>query len=396
MKTLITLHPKKLAVGLVLLSFLVSCTQEPLTEENHPTLISELNANSFKEIVLNTQTHPVLNDSQFGLLEKISKEIILLAQQPKFREQIFSESVQQQSGDFDFELSNLNVNSKSNSKNSFVFEEISSLSKKFEQETGGIKLKLYYPHAARFDKENGANFRASNKTKVDNPEIVLMNNYNEDYSSPAFQINDKGELVFSKNVTEDYAANNNVYIIGSESISTNKDELLMPEDPYLGGGGGEGGGGTPVLTYRTEGRAEYGGKIQITDINEIEHWTAGRLEMRIVVVNSSGAVIKDKQFPKRDRSNFKDKRWYDFNEFLFNWNTQYIGSWNVETWFEVDGGSDKTFTITSPPPSGTSGPTISATVNVKAQDNNLGKSIVQFPDKIQQVYGISFMNFQRK
>lgn len=85
-----------------------------------------------------------------------------------------------------------------------------------------------------------------------------MNQYDDDYSSPAYSLNDNGEVVYNKNITEDYAMSNDVYIVGSESMMSTNDELMRdPGDVYSGGGGG--GSGTNYI-YRTEGRAEDGGK----------------------------------------------------------------------------------------------------------------------------------------
>ncbi|TVZ25429.1 hypothetical protein JM83_0341 [Gillisia sp. Hel_I_86] len=121
--------------------------------------------------------------------------------------------------------------------------------------------------------------------------------------------------------------------------------------------------------------------------------------MRIVVVSALGRVIKDKKFPQRDRSNFRDKKWYDFNEFLFNWNQINIGAFTIEQWFEIDDpifGTGNTEVTISLPPAYEGGSPTTVKITKQEADDDLGQTIVQFPDRIEQVYGISYINFKRK
>ena len=205
------------------------------------------------------------------------------------------------------------------------------------------------------------------------------------------------ELIFSQNITEEYALNNEVYVIGSEGLANNDFELIDPDDTYGGGGGsgGSGGGGTST-NVRTDGRSEFGGKIQVTDMNAIEHWTAGKFEFRVIVVSSSGTIIKDKRFPQRARDNFKNRKWYDFGEFYYNWFQSNIGPFTVEKWTEVDSGGSKIETTITVPPVSEGGPTLSVKVTSEDNDEDLGQSIVQFGDAIGQQYGISHLNFKRQ
>lgn len=394
MKKHITLLPRTLGLGLLVISVLASCSQDPITEENQQALDEQLASNSFKEMILSTPNHPILDDSQAMLLEEISKEVALLAQQPEFKESIFNETVKQKSGDYDVELSSMSTSLKSQTGLTESLTQISSLSKEFENLSGGIKLILYYPRAGTFEKKGITNPDFNTKSS-DSPEIVIMNTYNEDYSSPAYQLNEKEELVFTQNVTEDYANNNNVYVIGSESITTNIiAPSLDPGDTYGDDGGG--GGGYTNYIYRTNGRSEHGGKIQLTDMNAIEHWTAGKFEFRIVVVSSRGDIVRDQSFEKTARDKFENRKWYDYNEFLFNWNQSNIGPFTIEKWVERDYflGLDTEVSIFIPSYEG--GPTGTVKIKINDIDEDLGQTIIQFSDRVGQVYGISHMNIQRQ
>ena len=377
-----------------------SCSQDLLQEENELTLDGELTSTSFRESILITPNHPILDDSQAKLLEEISKKVILLGRNPEFKESIFNETVKQKSGDYDVELSDLSKNLKIHTELTESLSQISSLSQQFEKESNGVKLKLYYPRAATFEKQGITKPNFEGKSSLDTPEIVIMNTFNEDYSSPAYQLDEKGDIVFAQNVTEEYANNNDIYVIGSESITTIQPIApiapeIDPDDPTGGGGGGP----TPTYTYRTEGRPEYGGKIQVTDMNAIEHWTAGKFEFRVIVFNATGKIIKDKRFNDRARDNFKDKRWYDFNEFYFNWYQSNIGAYTIEKWIEIDDpifGSAGTEVTISVPPATSGGPTTTIKYTTKESDDDLGLTIIQFPDRVGQSYGLNHMNIKRK
>lgn len=149
---------------------------------------------------------------------------------------------------------------------------------------------------------------------------------------------------------------------------------------------------------RTNGEAKYGGKIQVTDINDIEHWTSGKLEFRMVVAGASGTPQQNHPFGKYKRKNFRDNRWMDFNVFIGNWNTSTYGAWMAESWIEEDGGSSGSTTITVPPSTvqGASFPGYSYTIPSKDGDDKLGTFTVQFSDSKSQVYNIRSANVARK
>jgi|TARA_R100000501_G_C2618530_1_gene111999 hypothetical protein len=384
---------KCLFLGVLSTTILSSCSQDEITKETAQA--SSEQVFTLKEMINNTKNHPILDDSQAKLLEAISKEVILLSENRNFNELIFSQTLKQVSGDYDVELSTIQINSKTSSEIYSDLTRLSELSLEYEKLSNGIKLKLYYPRAATLEKQmNSSSFE--NKAQLQNSEVVIMNNFNADYSSPAYTLDENENLVFSKNVTEDYANYNNIYVIGSESMSTNNINFELPDDPYAGGGGG---GGGSNYVYRSAGRAEYGGKIQVTDMNAIEHWTAGKFEFRVIVVSATGTIIKEKEFPKRARDNFKDKKWYDFNDFYYNWYQSNIGAFTIEKWIEIDdpvfGSGDTEVTITVPP-AYEGGPTTTIKSTKQKADDDLGQSIVQYPDRVGQMYGISHMNFKRK
>lgn len=244
------------------------------------------------------------------------------------------------------------------------------------------------------------------KSEIKEPVVVFRGPYANDYSVPGYKLSTENKLVFDRMVTEEDAWKNDVYVVGPEEnveyvrdpcveqILKDGDVISLPCDDWGGSGGG---GGSTSSNIRKDGRAEYGGRVQVvTNLNDIEHWINGKLEFRMVVAgvkNNAATVINDIPFPKRRRKNFKNRKWYDYNQFLFNWNKSNLGNFNVEKWIERDGGSSTTVSISVKPKDA---PAVSLSVTVKSEDQDLGQSIVQFTDPLTTVYGLGMVNFKRK
>jgi hypothetical protein len=89
---------------------------------------------------------------------------------------------------------------------------------------------------------------------------------------------------------------------------------------------------------------------------------------------------------------------YDANRFLFNWNTPTIGNYVIEGWIEEDGGSSTTtITQTYAAPSSCSGcPATTVSYTKKNDDQDLGRSIIQYSDSKSQWYSVSYMDIKHK
>lgn len=315
-------------------------------------------------------------------------EVLTMSKDSEFRDFIYNQTILQESGDFDMSLDKIEKYSSKLKKHSKSVSKIKNISSKIKILNSDIETTIFFPKAENlFNNIKNKKFDVAGKNTSEfiEPVVVLKDVYNDDYSSPGYRL-ENGELVFDRNVTEEDAWQNDVYVVGPEEFSDIEDG---GDDPYAGGDGS----GTVSSDYRTDGRAEYGATIQVPSINAIEHWTAGKLEMRVVIINSSGVVIKDREYPKRARSNFKDSKWYSYNDFYYNWYKSNIGDWTIEQWFEVDGGNSNQVTVTIPLEDGSG--VINVTIPSSNRDDDCGKSIVQFQDKIGQVYPISHMNFKR-
>ncbi len=370
--------------------FLVSCAEEPI---NDVEISEKTNAvNQLEQEVKAFHNVPFKSSVEFAAYTNAMVEILEMAKDPDFRMEVYNQTILQESGEFDMKIATVNEKRFNRSKKSqtVLRNSINDL-KQLGQEPV-----VYYPRASKMFREK-EEYSSMTKNANSEPIAVFKNVYDKNYNSPGYILDENGNLEYSHMVSETEALNSDVYVIGNSEPNTAN--TVITTDPGDGSGCTECGGGSGSgsgLEDRTEGRAEYGGKIQVIDMNEIEHWTAGKFEFRIIVVNSNGTIIKDKEFPKRARSNFENEAWYDFNEFLFNWNTSNIGNFTVEKWIEVDdGGTGVQYTM-SIPPAFEGGPTQTVQYTSTDNDEDCGLSIVQFSDKVGLSYGISWMNFKRQ
>jgi len=242
-----------------------------------------------------------------------------------------------------------------------------------------------------FVEDKPASWIINNEYPTGVPDAVIKDEYNSSTQKcPGYTLDQSDNLVAKGlDIDEAYAWANDLWLFGAEegvpiNDTTIGHSLNLDETGY---------------TSRVNGQAEFGGIIQVTDFSYIEPWVDGRPEFRFVVSNSSGAIIKDKEFPKRKRKDFKSPKWYDFNEFIAYWNISNIGNWMIEGWIEQDcrGGTCNNETVSQTFPAPCSGcPSTTISYQKKRTDYDMGRTIIQFTDPIATTYGISYSNIKRK
>ncbi len=322
-------------------------------------------------------------------LTQLKKEaitrILSMSNDSEFKSFILTECLKQSHGDYNVYFST--IIEKYKSKNIEFANSLSVLRLNMMKINGGIEPLLFYPQAETIE-----NIAYKKTFRTSNGEPVVIGIYDSDlspsYTASGYIIQNDGTLQYHSEITEDFAWENDVWVIGLEE-DTNDYSLSYTDLPSF----------IPVAvntSLRTQGQAEYAAIIQVTDLNDIEPWTGGKLEFTIVVMNANGVIIGNEKFPKRKRSNFKDNKWYDYNYFVGNWNTSTFGNWMYEKWIERDGGKSASITVSVPPPAGSSGPTTTINIPSEDRDDDLGLATIQFSDNIDQVYNISYANIKRR
>lgn len=212
---------------------------------------------------------------------------------------------------------------------------------------------------------------------------------------PGYTIDQSGNSSYWGMVGEDFAWNNNVVVLGiQEESSYNPNDDVNSASTNM----------IKTLSQRNPTRVEIGGRINVTNIKEIEAWIYGKLEMKYFInASSDGASIKQRAFAPIRRADVNNN-WLSLNDRIGYWDPAIMGQYQYERWIEEDGGSTRTITQ-SYPAAYAGGPTITFTINLKSDDQDCGLATVNYNDTFYgevplqpsawTVYNISYMNFQR-
>ena len=196
-------------------------------------------------------------------------------------------------------------------------------------------------------------------------------------------IDNGGSLTFSNCINETLAWETDVWVLGySENVSP-ENRIASSFDGYYGGY--TGGGSVRMIpdkhVERIQGRTEYGGRIQVTNLSAIEPWVRGKPEFKHFVYSSTGTLIHEHGFGKLKRSHFNGNDWISLRCTIGNWNTSAWGDITYERWIEENSGSSVSLTQTISYTA--NGVTNTAVISspAKANDSNLGLANVQFTDQ---------------
>lgn len=321
------------------------------------------------------------NDDLMALRSQIMRSLLLAAEDSLFRTIVLNECLKQTYDDYYVRLEDLSNELKNFEQFKELQLELLSFSSEIKRYAPDKHAILFYPKAETIEEVMAS---GGNPSHLQKPIGVYQEVFLRNYDSPGYVLNENQSLIFHGYVSEVFAWENDVWVIGEDenySKVSNQPSFDLLES---------------VNAQRTNGRAEFGGIIQITNLNEVEHWTSGKVELSLRVFSSSGVLISHRDFDRRARRNFQNQAWLDFNHFICNWNTGVFGNWMFENWIERDGGFTNSVTLSFPPPPGTSGPGITTTFPSRDGDDNLGLATVQFTDNLSQVYNISHANIRRK
>jgi hypothetical protein len=334
--------------------------------------------------IIDERSNAITKDTPLRKLEeRLMVEILNLAKEDQFRQFILKESLKQKHGDYNVYVRDIIAAYSEVDKYKQSMNTLSTLVEHIRPLVGNEPL-VFYPRAETIEDEmiSSKNARTSEIVMAEPLGVFQIreggnsNRVNDMPEGPvdAYRAYVNGTWVWVQTVDEEYAWETDIYVIGYE-------ENVSAENMVQTG-------------FRTNGEAEYGGLIQVTNINGIEHWTNGKLEFRLVVAGASGAPPQNMPFGKWKRKNFRDNRWHDFNYFIGNWNTSTYGPWMSESWIEEDGGVSTSTTITAPASNGFPG--YSITIPSKDQDDKLGTFTVQFTDSKSQIYNVQYANIKRR
>jgi hypothetical protein len=222
--------------------------------------------------------------------------------------------------------------------------------------------------------------------RYQDPIAVIADEYeNPTKTCPGYIVVMNGVLSFFQNIDEEFAWEHDVWVVGEEENCSPENMIAAVEDGL-------------IESYsRFNGRAEYGGIIKVVNWSLVEPWVAGKPEFRSILNKGAGGggTIHDKKYGKWRRIHFNGV-FRNFGTFLFNWNLSTIGDWTTEKWIEEDGGASSSIstTITWKDSFGNT-QTTTTSIPSKNKDDDLGQSIIQFTDQINQEYNLTGIIIKR-
>jgi hypothetical protein len=323
----------------------------------------------------------------------IATDIISLAKtNPDFRSLAYNECLKQKFGDYYVRLTDLIKANKGNSlMTTEVIERLLKNQQTIKQKTNReviifIPSMEVHPEKASFETLN----RNARMNFLDEPVAVVQDEFNNyDQTCPGYVVDNGYSLVFYQTIDEEFAWENDVWVIGEEEVVSEENMVANPADT-----------GTidySYLTSRVWGGAEYGGIVKVTDWRQVEPWILGKVEFRYLVYDSKAALRADKKFGKWRRGHF-DKKFFDFNHFIGYWTQNAYGDWTTEKWIEEDGvfSMTLTFGISAKIPGTNITGTTNVSIPIKNGDDDLGLSTIQFTDPIGTIYSQSGIEIKRK
>ena len=359
------MNSKILIASLVTFSF-VACNKSDLVTERTEVLTTDV-TKTYKEIASIILTTAKSNDI--------------------FRTVAYVECNKQKYGDYYVKLDELiSLNTTHNYWDEATVNRLSNLEKAIT-DTKRNDVTIFIPSIEKHPEKAIANRILARTEVVQEPVAVVASEYDiSTQTSPGYIVESNGVLTFYQTINETFAWEHDVWVVGEEENCSPENMVAAVED-------------TAILTYgRVNGGAEYGGIIKVTDWSLVEPWVAGKVEFRSIVFKGAGGggAVHDKKYEKWRRQNFNGV-FKDFGTFLFNWNISNIGDWTTEKWIEEDGGTSNaisssvswrdafgithTTTITSP---------------AKDRDDDLGLTIIQFSDNINQEYDLGGVKIKRR
>jgi len=223
--------------------------------------------------------------------------------------------------------------------------------------------------------------------RYQDPMGVIADEYdNATKTCPGYIVVMNGVLRFFQTIDEEFAWEHDVWVIGEEENLPAESMIAADQSTFI------------ESHSRFEGRAEFGGIVKVENWSLVEPWVRGKPEFRILVYSSNdGRLVKDHPFPKWKRKHF-DNRFFNFggNLRLHNWNRSNLGNYTTEKWIELDGGWSQPIK-TSITYKDQFGNTVTTTAEVKGQnkDDDLGLTMIQFMDNINQEYSLSGIKIKR-
>jgi hypothetical protein len=369
--------------------FWMAINDQPANPWNSAGDIPPSNPTSSEDILLKTR------------LQELVQPMLAVAQNPQFRDLVFTGVARRFDGDDNVLLTDVIAEAEQTQIVDTGSAAWQSLKAKVAQ-LQNMNGQTYYPQIYIPNFGDGA---------VRDPEITLVV-LETDLSRtqlPAYQISPSGDVqIKAEPVDEAYAEAHEVWVMSVnervglsssdfatvralDSIDTTarKQHVDKPVDYETG----EDIICNPTGLRNNMGR-EYLMRFVVPNPSSVEHWTAGKLEPRVIIVGKGGAEVKNAYFGKIKRKDVKN--WYYTNLFLTTWDRAVWGDSMVYKWVEEDHGPNIQLSLgLSNFQNSLLGLPFNANVTATfaSGHDDMGSGVVTFSDSTYQDYGTGVVNW---
>lgn len=221
--------------------------------------------------------------------------------------------------------------------------------------------------------------------------VVVMETDPNLPSVPAYQWVG-GSRQYIGHVNEAYSESSEVFVLSInervvECIECGCGSAYYSPPPQTSGHSSTGCSGS-----RISGGRESIVSLKIPNPQQYEHWTQGRLELRVIIVGKGGAEIKNFPFQKINRKKLRTG-YTDEHLFVTTWDRAIWGDYMIYKWLELDGERKGEFSLNL---STQHAQNINSTTSLKStferKHYDMGNGPVVFTEPIEFPYSIGTTN----
>lgn len=279
-----------------------------------------------------------------SILEQMVSPLLGYANNPAFRDVVRNGVAQQFDGDDNVLLSDVIAQAEVNGAVDPWSPEWQSFKSQVDA-FANINGSTYYPQI--YIPNYGSWFPDGNIT-------VVTIEYDADVeTAAAYQIDAWGNINYIGHVDENYAASNEVWVLSiNERVAMEPEAYAMVRQLDAIGATSPKRGKFSMQTnalncnptgLRNDNGMEYLRSYRIPNLKGVEHWTAGKVEPRVIIIAKGGFEVGNKKFGKIKRNDVKNGQWPEI--YLTTWNRANLGDYFYYKWIEEDFGPEVTVSL---------------------------------------------------
>jgi hypothetical protein len=214
-----------------IVGLLFSCSNEEASITNDNVAVMDT---SIESRTMGLAVNEFTDTQKITTYAELAKEVLLMAKTSDFRSYVYNNAHQlsEAGDDYLVYVDDMTKKLSTTSKFGTSTSNIKTLSAKIKSLDQSEIPMIFFPRAETLEGLALSNKGFDVAKNMKEPIVVLKGAHNSDYSAPGYKLNDEGELEYAFDVNEEYAWENDVYVIGAAEYlpeRTNISENLIIE-----------------------------------------------------------------------------------------------------------------------------------------------------------------------